>query len=545
MPTVVETERTASDALMIGAKAVRSTWASSPISISGTFQPKEWAGAGIMPMPDGFIWVKNDSKFLYFALDLVHDTGKSPGVGDYFWLTFDVDRDCAITPRHDVNYGIYPTLPIRIARQYCLGPGVWTTILPGPTTSAAQQGFGPTANSAAPHRIWEMRIALSEIGVSLAKAVLPILRFGLRTSSTTPAFKTDFPPNFYNDFSKLPEIYLATGPETVYTPGTEGPTIAGVGLIPFTVIANGRATTAPSYNPYVINAAFGGIVNFVYNRQTIRDAWNRGARCYKILHRTGTSGAFASLRRTWSNYRWTGTSFVLEGFGPDAQDRYELRDPSLEYSTKDLLFQMDTAGWTGAPALATGLHEWEVEFFKMDNTKVVVPAQILRLFVDNTVPEVNILDVTYKGATVGACSIVNIDETSNDPVRIRYRAYDAEGDLLSYHLHAFYGGPMTPPIELLPSGMGAYPGGGWTGEADAWIDAPVTPNRFPPVSCAYQLRLSAYPRVTDGYHYIGYSEADFHATFQRSAAHAFTKPHAHALLGFMPDAGNPSMTRLG
>src|ERR1700729_976342 len=45
-------------------------------------------------------------------LDLTGDNGDSPGVSDYFWFTFDVDRNRAITPRVDINYSIFPTLPL-------------------------------------------------------------------------------------------------------------------------------------------------------------------------------------------------------------------------------------------------------------------------------------------------------------------------------------------------------------------------------------------------------------------------------------------------
>lgn len=523
MPTTLEMEMEKEVALLgrppLG---VRSTWASKPVTLSGTFTPGEWTGAGVMSMPDGFIWVKNDANFLYLALDLVKDTGKSPGVGDYFWLSFDVDRDHTITAKEDVNYGIYPSLPVRLGRQFYLGPGTWTGILPGPSASAVQQGFGATPKSATPHRIWELKIAFSEIGVTLSKSTLPVLRFGLRVSSTTPSFTTDFPPSFYANFTALHEIYLATSPEVLYPLGTEGPVIAGVGLIPFTTIAGGRATTAASYNPHVVNAAFGGVVNFTYNRPNVAAAWAAGARRYKILHRAGTTGTFVALRRNWTNYRWTGSTFVLESFGPDAQDRYELKDPSLDYSTKDLLFQMDTAGWTGAPALATGLHEWQVNFFKDDGSPVKVPAQTLQLFVDNTLPEVQILDVTYKGASVAPCSIVNIDEASPEPVKVRFRAYDAEGDLNSFTLQAYYGGPSTSPMDLVPGGVVNYPGSGlWNGVTNQSIDAPMAPKRFPPVSCAYQIRLGAYARVTDGYHYTGYAESDYHATFQRPGVAPF------------------------
>jgi len=50
------------------------------------------------------------------------------------------------------------------------------------------------------------------------------------------------------------------------------------------------------------------------------------------------------MRKTWVNYRWTGATYVLDSFGPGADDTYPLMDPALDYSTKDLLFQWDTAG---------------------------------------------------------------------------------------------------------------------------------------------------------------------------------------------------------
>src|SRR5712675_269920 len=174
--------------------SVHSVWASTVPSISGTFTAGEWTSAGTLPMPGGFIMVKNDANFLYVALDLVSDTGNTPGVGDYFWLTFDNDRNAAITPNFDVNYGIYPSLPIKIARQNYVGPGAWTGILGGLTFSATAQGFSATPHSATPHRILEIRIALSEIGIpSLASMILPYVRFGLRVSSSSPAVTTDFP----------------------------------------------------------------------------------------------------------------------------------------------------------------------------------------------------------------------------------------------------------------------------------------------------------------------------------------------------------------
>ena len=58
--------------------SVHSVWASTIPSISGTFTAGEWSSAGTLPMPGGYIMVKNDANFLYLALDLVSDTGNTP-----------------------------------------------------------------------------------------------------------------------------------------------------------------------------------------------------------------------------------------------------------------------------------------------------------------------------------------------------------------------------------------------------------------------------------------------------------------------------------
>lgn len=500
---------------------VNSKWASTAPSISGTFTPGEWTGAGVLPMPGGFILVKNDASFLYLAVDLVGDTGNSPGVGDYFWLSFDVDRSGSITPNFDINYGIYPSLPIKIGKQFYLGPGAWTGILPGPSLAAAQHGFSATSSSAVPHRIWEIRVPLSDLGITtLGALTLPYVRFGLRVASSTPSFTTDFPPSFFTNFTGLHAIYLATSPDTIYPPGTAGPVIAGVGLIPFTTITGGRATTVAPYVPTVTNAAFGGVLNYIYNRPNVVGFWAAGARRYTVLHRVGSSGAFTPLRRTWSNYRWTGTDFVLDAFAPDALDRYELKDPAIDYSTKDLLFQWNTTGASGEPPTTSGIHEFQVQFFNGAGVVVASPSQTLQLYIDNALPQVQLYEIRYKGAVVAPCSIVDITETP-DPVQVRYRAFDPEGNLLSYALYAYYGGPGTPPFNLLAAGVGSYPGGNWTGVADTTVNCPVTPTRFPPVSCAYQFRLSASPRVTNGYGYIGYTEVTSHVTFRRPGAPVF------------------------
>jgi hypothetical protein len=506
---------------------VRSKWGSA--TVSGTAPDGEWAGAGTLNIPNGVVLVQNDAQFLYLLFDMTGDTGNTPGTGDYFWASFDVNQNAAITPRADVNYGIYPTLPIRLGRQYYLGPATWTGLLGDPSPSSCAQGFAATPRSRTPHRLWEMRILLSEIGVpSLAAIPPPMARFGLRVASSSPGFVSDSPPNFYNSFAALHTIALATGPDALYPSGTAGVVMAGVGLIPATVISAGRATTTAPYYPTVTNAAFGDVLNVTFNRATIQQLATAGATKYRILQRDGSSGPFQPLRRSWVNYRWTGSTYVLDSFGPDSSDCYPLPAMAADYATKDLLFQVNTA----SPPLTTGVNEFEIEFRNAAGTVMNAPSQTLALFIDNRLPEVNIYEVQYGGVTVAPCSVVNVTGNTT-PVRIRYRAYDPEGNLRTYSLRAYYGGPTTPSVNLLTT-QGNYPGGNWQGTGDQWIDCPLSP-RFPPVTCAYQIRLSAWPRVTNGYAYIGYTEASTHVTFLRPDAPAFTLAQDTAPYGTRED----------
>jgi hypothetical protein len=69
----------------------------------------------------------------------------------------------------------------------------------------------------------------------------------------------------------------------------------------------------------------------------------------------------------------------------------------------------------------------------------------------------------------------------------------------------------------------------------------------PPVTCAYQFRLSAHPRVTNGYTYIGYVEDTYHVTLikpGRPAAPVMTRlierrlPFGQSIDGASPTSGS-------
>jgi hypothetical protein len=159
----------------------------------------------------GTILVQNDAQFLYVGVDVVKDVGNDPGTGDYFWLTFDVDKNKAITPNIDVNYGLYPSQQNHIGKQLYLGPNRWTGLLPNSGACDCRTGFGASLASAVAHRMWEIKVPLPDIGGALNVSPAHVF-MGLRVNSKTPAMTVDVPTGFAANFSALTEVLLMKDP---------------------------------------------------------------------------------------------------------------------------------------------------------------------------------------------------------------------------------------------------------------------------------------------------------------------------------------------
>jgi hypothetical protein len=522
---------------------VISTWATNPITIDGALTALEWTGAGQMPIPAGFLKVKNDANFLYVALDLVGDFGADAGTGDYYWFTVDVDANAAITPFRDLNYTLAPGAPNLSRRQYYLRSGAWTGLLNEVTDNQTHIGFGPTSSSPIPHRVWELRIKLSELGVDLSNPVSPkVIRFGLRVASTNPPFTFNFPANFFNSFTNLHTIALALSP--TLPPGLAGAVIGTVGFIPTTNIsADGFATTDPSYLFPVVETAFGGSMNFHGNQVTMLSLWAANARKYKILHRAGTSGSFTNLRQSWANYHWNGSTYILEPFGADASDNYMLTNPSEEYSLKNLLMNWKSVGET------PGIHQFQTQFLRADGTTVVASTpQIVSLMVDNNQAEVQINSILHNGNPVPACAIETMIDNS-DGLRFRITANDAEGHLQGYSLTAHWGDNLSAPI--FSDSYAAHPdplNHLWSGVVNTEVPAAEW---VPPDKCAYQFTVVATPRVTNGYAWLGGVSFSRHVTIIKPGPATAKAPFLSRVfpLGMSgkkgPDVAGTTPTKLG
>ncbi|WP_339868119.1 hypothetical protein [uncultured Algoriphagus sp.] len=472
---------------------LRSEWAINPIDINKTIMDGDWDGAGSLKFTRGYVLAKNDANFLYLTLDVVSDTGNDPGTNDYFWLTFDNTRDRAITANVDVNYGLYPGQPNKLGLQKYLGPGSWTGLLADPSHSGVVQEFGKSPNSDVPHRIWKFRIELSEINVSLSWPLsTPYTYFGFRVKSSNPGFTTDFPGDFYKDFTKLRQLILSRKPSI---PAKDlGPLVGSVGLIPTTKISftSGRATTDAGYYLFVENAAFGGTLNLIGNRTKLQQLWSAGNRKYKVEIAGPGGGSFTKLISNWSNYRWNGSTYALESFAPNSYGYYQLANPATDYSIDDLLIQFPTSG------LLPGLYSVKVTFY-LGTSNTELDSQVVRMYIDNHVPTAIIESVKHGRSEVSACAIETIG-AAPDGLNFRITANDPEGNLRGVTFYATYGEGLSTGIFS----EGYTPeNGNWEGFTNKLITA--SGNWRPPQSCAYSFVLTVSARTTNGYSWVGHN----------------------------------------
>ena len=500
----------------------RSVWALQPPNIDGVVSPDEWddesEGAGEIDLFNGTLLIKNDAEYLYLLVDLTGDTGDdalltSAPWGDYFWLTFDVNTDGAITPNVDIDYAQYPGT-YNLGLTYYVEPGATTGLRP--TVSRLGAGFGATTRNTTAHRIWEFAISLNEIGVDfenwLTDTTKPLItRLGLKTHSLTPSFSDEHPANFLNDFSNLMEISLAAA-----RPYPNGPIFSGVGLIPSTEIVDGYATTDPTYYLPVVDAPFGGNLHVFGHFPGLRTA---GAASYQVLvSEVGSTNPPTPLMESWTTYKWDSAArkFVPEIIAPDSQGWYEVPNAADIYlpSLSDLLVTWRTGRF------ANGLYKLQLKAATSAG-KVVIDATTadneLILAIDNSRPVMNIIEVSHGTTTptpIGECEIVYLGAPP-DGLRFNIKAWDEEHHLYNYHLVAHYGDNKKDPIisdSYTGPNVDAEGPNWWSGVNSLLVPDAASAAYRPPRSCAYQFRLSGWARAINGYHRIHYVAYNKHIT---------------------------------
>lgn len=478
-----------SDTVTAVSTTLRSNWTTTKPQMDGLFDPREWTDAAVMNIPEGLVLAKNDATTLWLAFDLVNDTTPDPGTTDGFLLYIDVDEPTLL---RDLVFGVAPDHPHQLGRWVVSGPATLSQpIDPFAIESRVRQGFGPTQRSATPHRFWELALKLEDIDPSLTQRTAPAaIRFALRF---TPL--TGLPRNF-DDFA---DLVLAIAPKVRYD--KPGALIGGVGTIDASQIdaATGLATVRREYEGfYLVNAAFGGTLDFYANAAAVQTLLKQGAATFGVRHRRSNGNIeaepWSNLVTSWINYRWNGTRYDVEAFGPDATSRYRLVDPNVDYALTPLLFR-----W---PSQDSGLHQFEIDVFDAGGAKLAAPKQRLTLFIDNTPPSVQITGIETNGRPGVQ---VKPGETLTmtgpyDCLWVSLRAEHPKGLLEGYQAMSFFGDKsqfFAQDYYTWRMGVNPPPTALWPQDSKCCI-------YIVPKSGTYWLRLNAIARITDGYRPLPY-----------------------------------------
>ena len=152
-------------------------------------------------------------------------------------------------------------------------------------------------------------------------------------------------------------------------------------------------------------------------------------------------------------------------------------------------------------SLTDGLWELKVRLFDASKNPLPEPTLAegnhLALMLDNTPPRVRIDQVTHGTETVGRCDIVDLGPPP-DGLRFRITAVDYSGHLSYYRLVAHFGDNERDPIAMDSYASHVSPSKRWYGVVSHTIPTPPAQWR-PAESCAYQFRLTARNRTTNGY----------------------------------------------
>jgi hypothetical protein len=489
---------------------IRSTWTlSTPPPLTGLLTAAEWSAAATMPIPHGTLLAQNDATHLYIGLDITAETGAA-NPNDYFWFIVDINDNGVIDANRDRLFGQIPSNQNKLTMAYMLGPGAATGVPANQSIpSQLQIGFGPSLNSATPHRQWQISFALSDLNIDPIdpSGPSPIVDFGLRIG-TVGGFVGELPPNPMYGFANFNQIVLACVPAVVVPPASVGPVIASIGLIGTGDIAtDGYATITMPYYLNPDHAAFAGTLNFIGNLAALNTLYAggspAGAAKYQVMHRFGTTGAFTPILQAWTNFQVVGANDIWQSFGPDATGHYTFINPGIQYTIENLLFQWDT---TSEP---DGVHQFQFAFYTAANV-LITTTSTLTLALDNQPPTVDLINILHGGVPVPTCALVNLTSIT-DGIQLQYEAYDPEGDLLSIALTTEFGHGQSATIYQANYASNITPPHTWKGtQSDIQPPSPAhwTPP-IPPGTCAYLFRVGAYTRTTNGYNYPVVYASDF------------------------------------
>lgn len=322
---------------------------------------------------------------------------------------------------------------------------------------------------------------------------------------------------------KSAPVSLADNPVAI-----DAPVIAGIGLVPKTFInqTNGLATTGAGHPINVKDAPFGNSLRFIGNLARLRSLGvNQFAVGYCDMDLHGCGALFGSgfnlsewkfIDDVRTNYFWNTTlgKYVLQQESPteiyndgtNIFKTYPVPSASLTLYFENLLFDWITQGTVKVPS---GLYKIHLFGFNGPNIFTnLVPLlpndSTMVVKIDNTLPNITINSISYKGSPVSSCSIVTLDNAS-DSIEFNITATDPDGYLLNYNLRGEYGDNQT--LSCVAKDYAGYLADGNSGPKWPGVTSTDQSCSGFPKSCAYSYHISGWDRAIDGYnniHYVDY-----------------------------------------
>lgn len=195
------------------AQTTRATLTANAINtviVDGKIDSGEWTSGGELPFAQGTIKVTRDMLRMYMLINVTGDTNNQTGATEYASVSFDVDKNSAITPNVDIKFTLNAN-GILCKQKY-----ISTTMFSKcDTTTVAKSSGGSAFNCFVgdatrtvnikdysslcnAHRTYEFAFDLVEIGGMNSTGAVSSPRFGVEISSITPQFKLSIPVELNN-----------------------------------------------------------------------------------------------------------------------------------------------------------------------------------------------------------------------------------------------------------------------------------------------------------------------------------------------------------
>lgn len=196
------------------------------VVIDGRIDSGEWASGGELSFAKGKIKVTRDLHRMFMLINVTGDTNNNINVTEYASVSFDVDRNAAITPNVDIKFTLNAdgtlckqTYKSATALNACdtnsvaksSGNSTFNCFVGDNTRTVNIKDYSSVCKS---HRTYEFAFDLVEIGGMNSAGVTSPPRFGIEVSSMKPKFKVSIPAALNN-----PRAYTTANLPRVRMPG--------------------------------------------------------------------------------------------------------------------------------------------------------------------------------------------------------------------------------------------------------------------------------------------------------------------------------------